>query len=106
RAYCLKTQPATGETYPKSDLFNKAIQCLKEGWASQAFVRSVLQTFRHHDYDAFLIEKHHRSIVYSDEMWTLAVQLGISKFIRPPKLTHERTRIRVEPFSNGEKEYK
>ncbi|MEH9277779.1 hypothetical protein, partial [Klebsiella quasipneumoniae] len=24
RAYCLKTQPATGETYPKSDLFNKA----------------------------------------------------------------------------------
>ncbi|WP_241167932.1 hypothetical protein, partial [Escherichia coli] len=22
--YCLKTQPATGETYPKSDLFNKA----------------------------------------------------------------------------------
>ncbi|MDQ6339259.1 hypothetical protein NUU75_04835, partial [Klebsiella pneumoniae] len=26
RAYCLKTQPATGETYPKSDLFNKAKQ--------------------------------------------------------------------------------
>ncbi|WP_229416452.1 substrate-binding domain-containing protein, partial [Klebsiella pneumoniae] len=24
-AYCLKTQPATGETYPKSDLFNKAV---------------------------------------------------------------------------------
>ncbi|MDV0652924.1 hypothetical protein RZP13_26335, partial [Klebsiella quasipneumoniae subsp. similipneumoniae] len=24
RAYYLKTQPATGETYPKSDLFNKA----------------------------------------------------------------------------------
>lgn len=24
RAYCLKTQPATGKTYPKSDLFNKA----------------------------------------------------------------------------------
>ncbi|MDV1287617.1 hypothetical protein RZP82_19205, partial [Escherichia coli] len=24
RAYCLKTQPATGATYPKSDLFNKA----------------------------------------------------------------------------------
>ncbi|OYE97308.1 hypothetical protein CI621_24665, partial [Klebsiella pneumoniae subsp. pneumoniae] len=30
RAYCLKTQPATGETYPKSDLFNKAV----EGWTS------------------------------------------------------------------------
>ncbi|MFK4989179.1 hypothetical protein, partial [Klebsiella pneumoniae] len=28
RAYCLKTQPATGETYPKSDLFNKAQQAL------------------------------------------------------------------------------
>ncbi|OSK88093.1 pcar [Escherichia coli] len=82
------------------------IQCLKGGRASQAFVRSVLQTFRHHDYEAFLIEKNHRSIVYSDEMWALAVQLGISKFIRPPKLTHENTRIRIEPLSNGEKEYK
>ncbi|WP_303755188.1 hypothetical protein, partial [Enterobacter hormaechei] len=29
RAYCLKTQPATGETYPKSDLFNKASFLLK-----------------------------------------------------------------------------
>ncbi|MEH3675171.1 hypothetical protein POW18_22715, partial [Enterobacter roggenkampii] len=28
-AYCLKTQPATGETYPKSDLFNKASFLLK-----------------------------------------------------------------------------
>ncbi|WP_413702846.1 hypothetical protein, partial [Raoultella ornithinolytica] len=30
RAYCLKTQPATGETYPKSDLFNKAPLSLKK----------------------------------------------------------------------------
>ncbi|MEH8440319.1 EAL domain-containing protein, partial [Klebsiella pneumoniae] len=29
RAYCLKTQPATGETYPKSDLFNKAPDKIK-----------------------------------------------------------------------------
>ncbi|WP_275284819.1 tyrosine-type recombinase/integrase, partial [Escherichia coli] len=29
RAYCLKTQPATGETYPKSDLFNKAPHMLR-----------------------------------------------------------------------------
>ncbi|WP_343099929.1 hypothetical protein, partial [Klebsiella pneumoniae] len=29
RAYCLKTQPATGETYPKSDLFNKAFLCMQ-----------------------------------------------------------------------------
>ncbi|MDR4724965.1 recombinase family protein, partial [Klebsiella pneumoniae] len=29
RAYCLKTQPATGETYPKSDLFNKALLRMK-----------------------------------------------------------------------------
>ncbi|WP_258316257.1 branched-chain amino acid ABC transporter permease, partial [Klebsiella pneumoniae] len=29
RAYCLKTQPATGETYPKSDLFNKAGRMMK-----------------------------------------------------------------------------
>ncbi|WP_240089262.1 hypothetical protein, partial [Klebsiella pneumoniae] len=30
RAYCLKTQPATGETYPKSDLFNKAGSTLRD----------------------------------------------------------------------------
>ncbi|MGP6775768.1 hypothetical protein ACTZQB_25640, partial [Klebsiella pneumoniae] len=30
RAYCLKTQPATGETYPKSDLFNKASANMKK----------------------------------------------------------------------------
>ncbi|WP_227647135.1 IS3 family transposase, partial [Klebsiella pneumoniae] len=30
RAYCLKTQPATGETYPKSDLFNKARERIKK----------------------------------------------------------------------------
>ncbi|WP_222859305.1 hypothetical protein, partial [Klebsiella pneumoniae] len=40
-AYCLKTQPATGETYPKSDLFNKAASSLKN-WLSPhyAVVRS------------------------------------------------------------------
>ncbi|EOE3546514.1 hypothetical protein ACKE2L_006129, partial [Klebsiella pneumoniae] len=27
---CLKTQPATGETYPKSDLFNKAVYYIKQ----------------------------------------------------------------------------
>ncbi|MCK2589380.1 hypothetical protein MZE82_00005, partial [Escherichia coli] len=31
RAYCLKTQPATGETYPKSDLFNKAPSLRQSG---------------------------------------------------------------------------
>uniref|UniRef100_UPI0023B2811E hypothetical protein n=1 Tax=Klebsiella pneumoniae TaxID=573 RepID=UPI0023B2811E len=31
RAYCLKTQPATGETYPKSDLFNKAEWIMNTG---------------------------------------------------------------------------
>ncbi|WP_228299118.1 winged helix-turn-helix transcriptional regulator [Klebsiella pneumoniae] len=30
----MKTQPATGETYPKSDLFNKAVIMLEEGIAS------------------------------------------------------------------------
>ncbi|MGT3117373.1 hypothetical protein ACVSRU_26785, partial [Klebsiella pneumoniae] len=33
RAYCLKTQPATGETYPKSDLFNKAHKTLSVSWS-------------------------------------------------------------------------
>lgn len=81
------------------------IQCLKDDRASQAFIRSVLQTFRHQDYAAFLTERNHRSIVYSDAMWVLAVQLARSEFIRPPKSTHENTRIRIEPYSNGEDEY-
>lgn len=80
------------------------IQCLKDGMTSQAFIRAVLQTFRHQDYTAFLAEGNYRSIVYSDEMWALAVQLGRSEFIRPPKLTHQNTRIRTESFRNGDKE--
>ncbi|MEN5903563.1 hypothetical protein ABEK96_28175, partial [Klebsiella pneumoniae] len=35
RAYCLKTQPATGETYPKSDLFNKASHCFLAGFGEK-----------------------------------------------------------------------
>ena len=81
------------------------IQSLKDGRASPTFVRSVLQTFRYPDYAAFLTEKNHRSIVYSDVMWALAVQLGRCEFIRPPKTTHENTRIRIEPFINDEKGY-
>ena len=38
-------------------------------------------------------------------LWQLAVQLGNSGFIRPPKLTHADTRIRIEPFFNAENEY-
>lgn len=41
----------------------------------------------------------------SHAMWQLAVQLGNSGFIRPPKLTHDDTRIRIEPFFNAENEY-
>ncbi|OSZ23019.1 hypothetical protein BVZ25_12295, partial [Klebsiella quasipneumoniae] len=37
RAYCLKTQPATGETYPKSDLFNKAQLTLTSTPNAQTF---------------------------------------------------------------------
>lgn len=81
------------------------MQCLKDGRASPAFIRSVLMTFGHQDYAAFLTERNYRSIVYSDAMWNLAVQLGKSEFIRPPKLTHEDTRIRIEPFCNAENEY-
>lgn len=81
------------------------LQYLKDGRSSQAPIRSVLMTFEHPDYSAFLTEKSHRSIVYSEAMWALAVQLGRCEFIRPPKPTHANTRIRIEPFSNGEKEY-
>ncbi|WP_206601499.1 hypothetical protein, partial [Escherichia coli] len=59
RAYCLKTQPATGETYPKSDLFNKANTGLQPG--KSVGVYHKLHTnenqsdsdgkYRHHDPD-------------------------------------------------------
>ncbi|MEJ5074351.1 pcar [Enterobacter ludwigii] len=81
------------------------IQCLKDGRPSKASIRSVLMTFEHPDCAAFLIERNHRSIVYSDTMWELAGQLGKSEFIRPPKLTHDNTRIRIEPFSTTEYGY-
>lgn len=81
------------------------MQCLKDGKTSPAFIRSVLMTFGHQDYAAFLTERSYRSIAYSDVMWNLALQLGKSDFIRPPKLTHEDTRIRIEPFCNAENEY-
>lgn len=78
------------------------IQCLEDGRSTQAMARSVLNTFEHPDYAAFLIERSHRNIVYSDAMWQLGMQLGKSEFIRPPKLTHDNTRIRIEPFSETE----
>ncbi|MCE0073681.1 hypothetical protein LVS63_22725, partial [Klebsiella pneumoniae] len=50
RAYCLKTQPATGETYPKSDLFNKAyflfhhcgVRAATSGYAGSVFFSCAL----------------------------------------------------------------
>ncbi|WP_253222732.1 hypothetical protein, partial [Klebsiella pneumoniae] len=44
RAYCLKTQPATGETYPKSDLFNKAVKCIVGGifWGKSFSINGVI----------------------------------------------------------------
>lgn len=81
------------------------MQCLKNDKVSHQFIRQVLLTFGHQDYAAFLIERSYRSIPWSDAMWQLAVQLGNSGFIRPPKLTHDDTRIRIEPFFNAENEY-
>ncbi|WP_211554787.1 hypothetical protein, partial [Klebsiella pneumoniae] len=40
--YCLKTQPATGETYPKSDLFNKAQIQLHESPFSTLAISTIL----------------------------------------------------------------
>ncbi|HFK6799322.1 TPA: pcar, partial [Escherichia coli] len=81
------------------------MQCLKNDGGSHKFIRQVLMTFGHQDYAAFLTERNYRSIPRSDAMWQLAVQLGNSGFIRPPKLTHADTRIRIEPFFNAENEY-
>ncbi|WP_413621174.1 hypothetical protein, partial [Klebsiella quasipneumoniae] len=44
RAYCLKTQPATGETYPKSDLFNKAALKLSRE-ITEAITNFIIVTF-------------------------------------------------------------
>lgn len=81
------------------------MQCLKNDRVSHQFIRQVLLTFGHQDYAAFLTERSYRSIPWSDAMWQLAVQLGNSGFIRPPKLTHDDTRIRIEPFFNAENDY-
>ncbi|MFP8216154.1 hypothetical protein ACLHXY_13090, partial [Klebsiella quasipneumoniae] len=49
RAYCLKTQPATGETYPKSDLFNKAeMPCKKLNQFLTACLKIPVFDYRHH----------------------------------------------------------
>ena len=90
-----------------SDLQKQAllIQCLKDSRATHSFIRSLLMTFGHPDYAAFITERSYRSIPYSDSMWSLAVELANSGFIRPPKPTHENTRIRIEPISDAEKEY-
>ncbi len=81
------------------------MQCLKNDGGAPKFIRLVLMTFGHQDYASFLTERSYRSIPWTDAMWQLAVQLGKSGFIRPPKLTHGNTRIRIEPFSNDEQEY-
>ncbi|MGI4229873.1 hypothetical protein ACR2VQ_23770, partial [Klebsiella pneumoniae] len=43
RAYCLKTQPATGETYPKSDLFNKADTRLIQDYLGHRNIRHTVR---------------------------------------------------------------
>ncbi|MDP1018972.1 hypothetical protein Q6284_26220, partial [Klebsiella pneumoniae] len=56
RAYCLKTQPATGETYPKSDLFNKAYALMKKS----AMLLCENDSHRYSIYKADFIQKHLR----------------------------------------------
>lgn len=74
------------------------IQCLKNKNVPHTAIRSVLMTFEHPDYAAFLIERSYRSIMYSDTMWQLAILLERQEYISAPKLTHNNTRIRIEPF--------
>ncbi|MEK8313352.1 helix-turn-helix domain-containing protein, partial [Escherichia coli] len=51
RAYCLKTQPATGETYPKSDLFNKADVRLNNALSAiQTTVKPISEIARENGY--------------------------------------------------------
>ncbi|WP_187417349.1 hypothetical protein, partial [Klebsiella pneumoniae] len=54
RAYCLKTQPATGETYPKSDLFNKA----GLSW-NVLTVEAVIRNEKWNSYDGNEMMEHH-----------------------------------------------
>ncbi|MCV5513013.1 hypothetical protein OFN04_28005, partial [Escherichia coli] len=63
RAYCLKTQPATGETYPKSDLFNKAKLTLTEKpWGT--FI--LASTFED---DKTAAETHYDAVWLRDSLW-------------------------------------
>ncbi|WP_206780936.1 hypothetical protein, partial [Escherichia coli] len=45
RAYCLKTQPATGETYPKSDLFNKAKKHIPSCFSKETSISEKISFF-------------------------------------------------------------
>ncbi|MFX3205601.1 hypothetical protein V6119_22720, partial [Klebsiella pneumoniae] len=56
RAYCLKTQPATGETYPKSDLFNKAHKVINGAIPFPNF-RSSLKSDLHPSQIAHVVSK-------------------------------------------------
>ncbi|MFP0452736.1 hypothetical protein, partial [Klebsiella quasipneumoniae] len=46
-AYCLKTQPATGETYPKSDLFNKAHKKINQTSTARLVAQKTNSIFSH-----------------------------------------------------------
>ncbi|MEH3340291.1 DUF6392 family protein, partial [Klebsiella pneumoniae] len=64
RAYCLKTQPATGETYPKSDLFNKALEPVM----TQKWVRAKLG----------------HPMIYTDAQIIMTIYVGVKEFYTLP----------------------
>ncbi|MFS3904214.1 sigma-S stabilization anti-adapter protein IraP [Klebsiella pneumoniae] len=76
----MKTQPATGETYPKSDLFNKAVEALEivvtallrhmEHDAQQALIQDIEQAIDQvtpcppvNDHDAMLLQQYLKKLL-------------------------------------------
>lgn len=81
------------------------MQCLKAGNADPTAIRAVLKTFENQDYAAFLAARTYRSINYSDAMWALASRLESSEFLRAARITHDGSRIRIQPFSSDTGEH-
>ncbi|TXT96141.1 integrase [Klebsiella pneumoniae] len=77
----MKTQPATGETYPKSDLFNKAESGL---WSDDAIERQLSHSERNNVRAAYIHTSEHldeRRLMV--QWWADYLAENINKFISP-----------------------
>jgi len=70
---------------------------LETGKLNHQDIVQILCTFTVENLLAFISDKEHRRIGYSDSLWVLAVQLKAAGFIRKPKWDEKYKRIRFVP---------